>query len=429
MERIDVVIVGGGLAGLSCAYGLADSGLTVLVLERGDFSGSKNVTGGRIYLEPVRRLLPDLWDEAPLERHVVRERLTLLGRTNSTSIDHYSDRRDQRPYPSYTILRARFDRWLSEKVAERGGFVIPQKRVDDLLMDGKRVVGVTAGDEEIPARVVVAADGVLSFLAERAGLRRDFEPEDLAVGYKEIIHLGDRKIEDRFNLEPGQGAAQLFVGAITGGMMGGGFIYTNKETISLGMVLGLAPLTRLQNGIEAYRLLDAFKERPEIRRLVEGGETVEYSAHLIPEGGIRRLAGLVRDGMLVVGDAAGFGLNMLVTVRGMEYAMISGVLAAETIKRAAQSNDFSASTLSHYEYLLKRSVIIRDMETFRRSAEILKNPRLFSLYPQSVCDLLEKVMEIDEKPKERLSSTVFKELRRNILTLRGIKDLWSLRGI
>jgi electron transfer flavoprotein-quinone oxidoreductase len=429
MEKIDVVIVGAGLAGLSCAYALADSGLMVVVIERGDFPGSKNATGGRLYLEPVRRILPDLWDEAPLERHVVREVLTLLGERNSTSFSHYSERLNHPPYPSYTILRARFDRWLSEKVGEKGVFVIPQKRVDDLMMDGGRVAGVRTGDEEIPAEVVVAADGVLSFLAEKAGLRKPFKPEDFAVGFKEVIHLGKERIEDRFNLGPNQGAAQLFVGAVTKGMMGGGFLYTNQESLSLGMVVGLGSLNQREPRQEVYQLLDEFKARPEIQRLIDGGETVEYSAHLIPEGGIHNQPRLYTDGMLVVGDAAGFGLNMLITVRGMEYAMISGLLAAKTIKKAKESNDFSASTLSEYEALVKQSVIIKDMETFRRSADILKNPRLFSLYPQSVCNLFEKLVWIDENPKEKLFSIAFKELRKTFLTIQGIRDIWSLRGV
>ena len=429
MEKIDVVIVGAGLAGLSCAYALADSDLTVLVIERGDFPGSKNVTGGRIYLEPVRKALPDLWDEAPLERHVGREVLTLLGGNNSTSLCQYSEKRTQPPYPSYTILRAKFDRWLAEKVGERGVFVIPQKRVDDLLMDGARVTGVKAGDEEIPAEVVVAADGVLSFLAERAGLRKPFKPADFAVGCKEIIHLDKEKIEDRFNLGPNEGAAQLFVGSITKGMMGGGFLYTNQDTLSLGMVVGLGSLNQKEPRQEVHQLLDAFKARPEIQRLIGGGEMVEYSAHLIPEGGIHAKPDLHTGGMLVVGDAAGFGLNMLITVRGMEYAMISGVLAAETVKKAKEKNDFSASTLAHYETLLNQSVIIQDLETFRHSVEILKNPRLFSLYPQSICDLFEKLMWIDQKPKQKLFTTAFKELRKTLLTVQGIRDIWSLRGL
>ena len=78
MEKVDVIIMGGGLAGLSCAYELSDSGMTVLVLERGDFSGSKNVTGGRIYVTPIKKYLPEIIAEAPFERHVVKEVITVL---------------------------------------------------------------------------------------------------------------------------------------------------------------------------------------------------------------------------------------------------------------------------------------------------------------------------------------------------------------
>ena len=429
MEKIDVVIVGAGLAGLSCAYALADAGMMVVVIDRGDFPGSKNVTGGRIYLDPVRKILPDLWDEAPLERHVVREIITLMGAHSSTSVCHYRETRDDSPHPSYTILRARFDRWLAEKVGEKGVFVIPQKRVDDLLMDGPRVNGVKAGDEEIPAEVVVAADGVLSFLAEKAGLRQKFRPEQFAVGYKEIIGLGQEKIEDRFNLNPDEGAAQLFVGSLTKGMMGGGFLYTNQDSISLGMVVGLDGLNKREPRQEVYEFLDEFKARPEVQRLIEGGETTEYSAHLIPEGGIGAIPRLTTDGMIVVGDAAGFGLNMLITVRGMEYAMISGVLAAQAIKKAKEKGDFSASALSSYENLVNQSIIMKDLETFRGSVDILKNPRLFSQYPQVICDVFEKLMHVDDKPKEKLSSTAYRELRKSLLSLQGIKDIWSLRKI
>jgi electron transfer flavoprotein-quinone oxidoreductase len=429
MEKMDVIIVGGGLAGLSCAYELADSGMTVIVLERGDFSGSKNVTGGRIYLGPLRSYLPDLWKDAPLERHVTKEILTLMGETNSTTLELYSNRFNREPYPSYTILRAKFDRWLADLVTEKGIFVIPQKAADELILEGGKVIGVKAGGEELGADCVVAADGILSFLAEKAGLRQRYQPQHFAVGFKEVIELDPKTIEDRFRLGEGEGAAQLFVGSLTKGMMGGGFIYTNRDSISLGIVAGLLSLNRREPREEIYKLLDEFKERPEIKNLIKGGNVVEYSAHLITEGGIHIKPKVFTDGMLVVGDAAGLGLNMLVTVRGMEYAMASGVLAGRAIKKAKEKNDFSASSLGYYEQLLNESFIIKEMETFKNSMHVLENERLFTKYPQAISDLFEKVMWVDENAKKGLYQTVYQGLKENFLNLQTFKDWMQFRKI
>lgn len=427
MEKVDVIIVGGGLAGLSCAYELADSGMTVIVLERGDFSGSKNVTGGRIYLNPLRKYLPDLWKEAPLERPVTREICTLMGEANSTTITLSSDRFDRKPYPSYTLLRAKFDRWYADLISEKGVFVIPQKNVDDLIMEGNKVVGIRAGDEEIGADCVVAADGILSFMTEKAGLRKPFQPEHFALGFKEVIEIDPKTIEDRFNLGEEEGAAQLFVGSLTKGMMGGGFLYTNRESLSFGMVVGIHSLNQKEPRQEVYRLLDEFKERSEIKNLIKGGKTVEYSAHLISEGGIQIKPKVYGDGILVVGDAAGLGLNMLVTVRGMEYAMASGVLAGRTIKKAKEKKDFSAVSLADYEKSLNESFIMKEMNTYKNSLGILENQRLFSRYPQAISDLLEKAMWVDEDPKESLYKTVCQALKKDFLNFQTFKDWLQFR--
>ena len=429
MDKVDVIIVGGGLAGLSCAYELADSGMTVIVLERGDFSGSKNVTGGRIYVDPIRDYLPDLWKEAPLERHVTKEFITLLGEMNSTTFELYSDRFNRQPYPSYTILRAKFDRWLADLVSEKGVFVIPQKNVKDLLKDGEKIIGVKTEDEEIGSDCVVASDGILSFLAEKAGLRKPFQPQHFAVGFKEVIALDSKAIEDRFRLGENEGAAQLFVGSLTRGMMGGGFLYTNRDSLSLGIVVGIESLNQREPREEIYKFLDAFKERPEIKNLIRGGEVVEYSAHLISEGGLHIKPKIYGEGILVTGDAAGLGLNMLVTVRGMEYAMVSGVLAGRAIKRAKEKNDFSASSLAYYEELLNESFIIKEMNQFKNTLSILENKRLFSKYPQAISNLFEKVMRVDEHPKEGLYKTISKVVKKEFFNLETLKDLLQLRKI
>jgi electron transfer flavoprotein-quinone oxidoreductase len=429
MDKVDVIIVGGGLAGLSCAYELADSGLTVIVLERGDFSGSKNVTGGRIYVGPLRDYFPDLWKEAPLERHVTKEFITLLGETNSTTLELYSDRFNRQPYPSYTILRAKFDRWLADLVSGKGVFVIPQKNVNDLIKDGEKIIGVRTEDEEIGSDCVVASDGILSFVAEKAGLRKPFHPQHFALGFKEVIVLDSKAIEDRFRLGENEGAAQLFVGSLTRGVMGGGFLYTNRESLSLGIVVGIESLNRREPREEIYKFLDAFKERPEVKNVIRGGEVVEYSAHLISEGGLRIKPKIYGDGILVTGDAAGLSLNMLVTVRGMEYAMVSGVLAGRAIKRAKEKNDFSAPSLAYYEKLLNESIIIKEMENFKDSLSILENERLFTKYPQAISDLLEKVMRVDGTPKEGLYKTVWQGFKKDFLNYQTFKDWLRFRKI
>lgn len=422
-EKVEVVVVGAGLAGLSTAYVLAQAGVDTVVVERGDYPGAKNVTGGRIYMHPLRHYLPDLWDEAPLERHVTRETLTMIAEGASTAITLDSDRFREEPHHSYTILRSNFDRWLGDKVAEAGAFVLPKYRADDVLMEDGRVVGIVMGEEdEIRADVVVAADGVLSLVAEKAGLRQAQQAKHFAVSAKEVIELPAKSIEERFNLGPGEGAAQLYFGALTKGMLGGGFLYTNKESISLGLVVGIESLMEREPKIEVHEILEDFKARPEIRNLIADGETVEYSAHVIPEGGINAMPRLYSDGIVVVGEAAGLGLNMLLTVRGMEFAVASGVLAAEAIKKARETGDYSAASLARYQESLSDTFVLKDLQTFRSVLDVMENPRLFNFYPQAVCDIFTKLMWIDEKPKPKISSTVIREVLGKFLKWSTVKD-------
>jgi electron transfer flavoprotein-quinone oxidoreductase len=427
IEKIDAVIVGGGLAGLAAAYRLSASGRQVILLERGDAPGSKNVTGGRIYVEPIRRYLPEIIEQAPFERHVVKEMLSVLDEEGSVLLEHSNERWHREPYMSYTVLRAKFDNWFAERVMEKGCFVIPRRKVDDLLWEDGRVAGVRAGGEEIPAHVVIAADGALSFMAEKAGLRGRRNAGDYAVAMKEVYKLDPRTIEDRFGLNPGEGAACLFAGAVTKGMLGGGFLYTNEDTLSVGLVVGIEALVREGGATESHRLMEDFVGRPEVRRWLQGGEPKEYSAHVISEAGIRGVSKLYTGGMLVAGDAAGLALNLGVTVRGMEFAVASGVMAAEVVDEALGKGDTSAQFLSLYEQKLKESFVLRDMETFRNSREVLDNPRLLNVYPKFLCELAEGLFTVGSEPKASLYKTAMEKARKHVLKWEGVKDFLSFR--
>jgi electron transfer flavoprotein-quinone oxidoreductase len=429
MEKVEVIVVGAGVAGLATAMILAEADVEVLVVERGDYPGSKNVTGGRLYLEPVRPYLPDLWHQAPLERRVVKERLTVVSPASSTTVEVSSERFRQPPSPSYTLLHSTFDRWFADQAAERGALIIPGYKVDDLLMEDGRVVGIVSTGDEIRADAVVAADGVLSFMAEKAGLRAKLAAKDYAVAVKEVIELPSQTIEERFGVEEGEGVAQLFFGSLTQGRFGGGFMYTNQESLSLGLVVAIHDLMDKEPPVSPHDLLETFKARSEIRPAIAGGHPVEYSAHIIPEGGFRILPRLVTNGLIVVGDAAGLALNMGVTVRGLDFALASGVMAARALLRSREQADFSATSLAYYEMLLQDSFVWKDLQTFQHMPEFLANPRLRDFYPSVICNLLEQIMWIGEGPKEKLSATILRTARQSLLRADVLKDLLGMRKI
>jgi electron transfer flavoprotein-quinone oxidoreductase len=429
MEKIDVVIVGAGLSGLSCAYRLADAGLQVIVVERGDLPGSKNVTGGRLYLKPIQGMVGDMLNGAPFERKVVRERWSLLGGGRSLTADLTGERFRKEEH-SMTLLRAVFDQWLAERVMEKGVFVIPKYRVDDLLWEDGNVAGIKAGSEEIWAHTVVASDGVLSFMAEKAGLRIPMEPKGYAVGVKEVIELPEGVINDRFGVEAGDGCAHLFLGDVTKGLFGGGFLYTNKSSLSIGIVAGIKALMEHQGAVEVHSLIDSFKERYEVKTLIAGGTLAEYSAHVIPEAGYNGVAKLCGNGIIVTGDAAGFALNMGVTVRGMEFAIASGIMAAETILEAREKGDFSAVGLAGYERRLRNSFVFKDLENAKDLPDYLENDDWFNLYPNSFPELLEGLMWFGETPKEKLGKSVWQGLKGSgLLKWKGLSNLYRLMKI
>src|SRR5260221_10137345 len=285
-QQFDAIVVGAGPAGSSAALAMARAGLQVALIERGEYPGAKNVSGAALYAPGLLAdLLPDYWEEAPVERYLTRRVITFLGKESAVSLDFRTNHFNRPPYNGFTILRPKFDRWLASKAEEAGALLITSTVVDDLLYKGKQVIGVQCRREDgkLYAPVVIAADGANSFLAKQAGLQHELRADEMTLGVKEILRLDAHTIEERFNLNGDEGMTNEYVGFATGSGKGGGFLYTNRDTLAIGVVTQIASLSAQR--VKPYDLLDQFKRHPAIAPLVRDSVTLEYSAHMIPEGG------------------------------------------------------------------------------------------------------------------------------------------------
>jgi electron transfer flavoprotein-quinone oxidoreductase len=398
----DVIVVGAGPAGTTAALRLAQKGLKVLLLERGTVPGEKNMFGGMLPNCPVvEELFPRFWQEAPCECHVVKRTLCLLSDSSASSFVFESGSLDTPPYSGYMVYRPVFDRWYAQKACEAGANLLTGCLADELLTDGKAIHGVRIGRDggEIKAPVTIACDGVLSRLAQKAGLRKLPEPHALGLGIKALFRMKEEEINERFGLARDQGCSQEFIGC-TKGIRGGGFIYTQTQTLSVGLVLHLDSLKK--NGIAPYDLFEQFLSFDPVRKLLKGARLVEYSAHLIPEGGYRHVPRLFADGVLLAGDAAGLCYTNGLNLEGMNLAMASGFHAAETVLDAFQKSDFSAKQLAQYQSRLEDSFVLRDMKTYEKSMDFMRNDRLFSVYPRLVSTVMERIFQADGKPRKKI---------------------------
>lgn len=426
----DVIVVGAGPAGAVAAYRAASAGLSVVLIERGETPGSKNLSGGVLYGRVLDDVFPGFADQAPVERRITRHVTTFLTPDSTVSLD-YGSRALADPVNAVTVLRARFDPWLAERAEEAGAYLMPGVRVDALLTEpspdapgGLRVVGVRAGEDELRARVVIAADGVNSFLARDAGLRGPEPLNHLAVGVKAVVRLPARTIEDRFGVAEGEGAAHALVGDCTLGIGGGGFVYTNTDSLSVGVVLRLDDL--VASGRQAAEAFDHFLEHPALAGFLRDGEIVEYGSHLVAEGGLAMLGTITTDGLLVAGDAAGLTINSGLTVRGMDLAIGSGLAAGDAAAEAVATGDVSAGGLAGYRRRLESGFVGRDLRTYARAPKFLERPRMYGAYGELAADIFHDVFSLDTTPRRHLAAVARAALGRSRLGVRQVlSDGWA----
>ncbi|MBI4248483.1 MAG: FAD-dependent monooxygenase [Elusimicrobia bacterium] len=423
--NFDCIVVGAGPAGISAAITLAKAGLSVVVLERGAYPGAKNVQGAVLYTHQLAEVLPEFWKDpqAALERPITEQRTVIATEDSWVSVGYKSEKYLKEPHNCYTIIRVRFDQWFSKKAEEAGAEIYTGVTVRDVARKDGKICGVKTGDgDELLAPCVIACDGVNSILAQKAGLIDELKPSEVALGAKEILSLPAGVIEDRFNLEKGEGATTEMFGALTQGMLGYVFLYTNKDTLSLGVGCKLTDYQK--KGLRPSEHLEAIKQHPFVRRLIAGSKTLEYSAHLIPEGGMRSMPPLYTDGFLIAGDAAQM-VNPAFR-EGSNMAMTAGKLAAETVIEAKKAGDFSAAKLSAYEDKLKESYLWPDLEEVQDvEAWVEARSGFLDFYPKLACDLAHLRFTVDGQPKKGHLGKAFSMIqKRGAVDL--AKDAWMM---
>lgn len=414
MADFDAIVVGAGLAGSVAAYELAKAGKEVLMVERGTFAGAKNMTGGRLYAHSLKKVFPDFEKEAPLERKICHERISLMTDNSNFTIDFSSDAMEDESQASYSVLRGPFDQWLASKAEDAGAEAIYGIPVESLIRDESgKVCGIKAGEDEITAEVVILCDGVNSLLAQEAVVYSKPPASQIAVGVKEVFELDEQTIDDRLLCNPGEGAAWLFAGDATHGVFGGGFMYTNRTSISLGVVAGIQACASTANATPVYQMLEDLKKHPAVAPLIKGAKVVEHSGHMVPEGGINIMPPLIGDGVMLAGDSAMMCINLGYMVRGMDYAIAAGQMAGQQAVKALDAGDTSKAGLQGYVDALEQSFVLKDLRQYKDEPAFMENfDRMFNGYPVMVRDIMNSMFVVDGSPVTPMKRNVMPIVKR-----------------
>ena len=353
----------------------------------------------------------------------------MLTESQAISVDFRTAAWGRPPYNGMTAYRPDFDHWLARKAEADGAELVCSTTATGLLRDGDRVVGVRTDrpDGDVTADVVIACDGVNSFLAKEAGLFDTVDAANYTLGVKETLALPKDVIDERFAVRGREGADIEILGG-TSGVGGGVPLYQPRHARRRRGVEGAGAGGPVHPAGDDHRRL---KAHPAIAPLVDGGELVEYSAHLIPEAGLSMIPKLATNGMVVAGDAASLCLAAGIWLEGVNFAMASGMYAGEAVDEALRASDVSAQGLAGYERRLASTFVLRDHRKLRRVPALVLSDRVQHEYPQLAANVVERMFRVDNPaPKPGLRRIVKEERKRAGIRLRHLaRDAWAgVRG-
>jgi len=386
---LDVLFVGAGPAGLAGAIRLAqlvkedaEAGgglgeIEIGVLEKAGSLGEHSLSGAVVNPAPFRTLFPDLAEsDLPLRGAVSGERVYMLTRRGQFRIPTPAEMHNE---GNHVASICEIVRWLGEQAESLGVNVFPGFPADALLVEDSRVNGVRTAatgldrdgnpgsgympPNDLTARVTVLADGTRSALGQawRQWQKVDSpNPQIYALGVKELWEVK----------RPLDTVIHSMGWPLPRDAFGGSWVYPmGEKLVSLGLVVGL---DYRQHTLDVHELTQQLKAHPLFAAILEGGELVEWGAKTIPEGGFYSLPDRLHgDGLLVVGDAA--GLVNVAALKGIHYAMHSGILAAEAIFRALKADDTSTAGLASYDAALRSSYVADDLRRTRNMRQAFKS--------------------------------------------------------
>jgi len=403
-SEFDVIVVGAGPAGAAAALTLARKGVNVLMLDKARIPGERSMTGGILFGDfpnemGMVSLVPDFESTAPLERRIISHEVVILDQPDMKKGTSRYYRLSKTSFPArvgifpisfetghdYSVLRRPFDRWFANVAVQVGAMLSTENTAESLIIENGVVVGVKTTHEELRADLVIDASGVTSTLVAEAGLRERLSPRQLYHGIKRVYKLDSPTIEKRFRLPQGEGRAVFFLGDFMHQIGGGAFIYTNKESLSVGLVVSMDSLIRrtTEHFDEVGKLLDVqdeFEAHPMVAELLDGAQAVEYAAHNIPKGHKAILKRPYADGFLVAGDALGSFVKIGPMIDGMRRAITSGIMAANTYIQASTSGSYRSKNLSRYRDFL--TPIYEDVNRSGRDSFISESAFTYHTLPR-----------------------------------------------